>query len=318
MANDIDLKFLIQIVADTLNADRSSIRLKAIKTGRFNLSWIVDGWKEPLIVRVSPEQNGERMLFYEHRMILQGPSILKIVDQNTDVPVPKILSLTEKDQVIRRDWLLMTRLPGTPMSHAIIEEKSLSRIYQEIGSALQKIHKVTRDNFGYLGEHAPMEGQRSWPEAFRAMWNALIDDILRIKGYSLEEAAAMKRLIESFEKNIPDLKSSCLLHMDLWQENILISKDQKLSGIVDWDNAIWGDPDLDLTICQYYGLACRSFFEGYSDHSFQAQAKDPIKKLYLLYNIQKYIFINRARRGANKIADNYKKQCLRIARTLFE
>lgn len=314
---NFDPRILTQIVADALNAETSSIRLKKIKTGRFNSSWAVDGWSESLILRIAPEENRAKMLFYEHRMILQEPSILKLIDQKTDIPVPEILTLTERDPKIHRDWLLMTQLPGVPMTHAVLDENALRDIHHQIGESLRKIHNLNSDKFGYLGEHTPMEGQPTWPQAFSIMWNKLIDDIVDVEGYSLEEAAAMRRLLESFENSIPDIQHPSLLHMDLWHENILVANNKELSGLIDWDRALWGDPALDLTICQYCGLASTEFFDGYSDERFKQQRKDPLTKLYLLYEIQKYIFINRARRSEPQIADNYKKQCLAIARSLF-
>lgn len=53
-----------------------------------------------------------------------------------------------------------------------------------------------------------------------------------------------------------------VLHLDLRAENIL-TRDGKIIGLVDWDNALFGDSALELARIAEYGALNRDFLEGY-------------------------------------------------------
>src|SRR4051794_36088582 len=42
-----------------------------------------------------------------------------------------------------------------------------------------------------------------------------------------------------FERPVP----AALLHMDVWAENLLAGPGGRLTGLIDWDRALWGDPE---------------------------------------------------------------------------
>ena len=70
----------------------------------------------PLVLRIAPPDDRSRMLFYEHRMMRQEPGLHALLRERTDVPVPAILAHDFGHAEIDRDYLLMERLPGTPIS----------------------------------------------------------------------------------------------------------------------------------------------------------------------------------------------------------
>ena len=91
----------------------------------------------------------------------------------------------------------MERLPGTPISGTPgLTQDAFDDILREVGRCLRQVHGLTGDRYGYVGEHRPMEPQPDWPSAFAVMWNLLLDDIERCGGYSPEEAARMRRLLD--------------------------------------------------------------------------------------------------------------------------
>lgn len=308
------------LVSKPLATDPESLKIRPVPTGKFNTTFRVDGGKVSAILRIAPEENPADKLFYEHRMMLQEPGVLQKVKEMTSIPVPEVICLTERDPEIGRDWILMSLLPGSPMTGSIMPEEAIRRAHAEIGQALKSLHAITSRLFGYSGEHKPAEPQHDWPTAFSVIWDKLVDDIERVNGYDGEEAAAMRRLLESFHTSLPRLNRASLLHMDIWHENILVSEEGEVTGIVDWDRAMWGDPDLDLAIARYCGMTTSDFFIGYGQPG--SRESEPVEvsphhKLYLLYELQKYIFINRARRANPQAANNFKAQCLQLARSLF-
>jgi aminoglycoside phosphotransferase (APT) family kinase protein len=101
--------------------------------------------------------------------------------------------------------------------------------------------------------------------------------------------------------------------MDIWAENILVDDTGNVSGIVDWDRALWGDPEIEFAVLDYCGVSIPSFWRGYGrerDTSPKARSRGIY---YYLYELQKYIVIERARRDNKELADRYKNAALRIA-----
>ena len=60
------------------------------------------------------------------------------------------------------------------------------------------------------------------------------------------------------------------------------------------------------------------FWEGYGSHRDQSAEAEVRRLFYLLYEVQKYIFIRRVRNRDPKRADGYRRQALALARQLMQ
>jgi len=312
-----DEKSLAQLVGPHLGTAPGDIQLQRIPTGKFNTSYVVYGVAVPLVLRIAPLADRSRVLFYEHRMMRQEPTLHALLRKHSDVPVPAILANDFSRSEIDRDYLLMERLPGTPLSQiACLTRASLDDILRGVGSYLRQTHALTGDHYGYVGEHRPMEPQLDWASAFQIMWNLLLDDVEHCGGYSPTEAASMRRLadrhIKVFDRNVP----ASLLHMDVWAENILADEHGRLTGLIDWDRALWGDPEIAFAVLDYCGISEPAFWEGYGAVQEQSPEAEIRRVFYLLYEIQKYIVIRRVRGHDPQRADAYRRQSLRLAESL--
>ena len=70
-----------------------------------------------------------------------------------------------------------------------------------------------------------------------------------------------------------------LLHMDLRAENILTSGG-KIVGLVDWDNALFSHPALELARMAEYGVLNRDFLDGYGGRCYwEAELPPPLNLL---------------------------------------
>jgi aminoglycoside phosphotransferase (APT) family kinase protein len=308
---------LTGLVARHLDAAPEGLTVRRCPTGKFNATYLVDGGPMPLVLRIAPPDDRSRVLFYEHLMMRQEPALHALLRERTDVPVPEILAHDFGHAAIERDYLLMERLPGTPISGlGNLTGRSFDAILREVGQCVRQAHGVTGDRYGYVGEHQPMEPQADWLSAFRVMWHKLLDDIERCGGYGPDDAAFMRRLLDrhmtAFDRPVP----ASLLHMDVWAENILVDGSGRLTGLIDWDRTCWGDPEIEFAVLDYCGISAPALWEGYGaarDQSPEAQVR---RVFYLLYEIQKYVVIRRARGGDPRRADAYRRQSLQLAQAL--
>jgi aminoglycoside phosphotransferase (APT) family kinase protein len=300
---------LIRLVGRHLGTGQGDIQLRRIPTGKFNTSYYVDGGAVPLVLRIAPLNDRSQVLFYEHQMMRQEPTLHAMLRKQTDVPVPAILVSNFSHSEINRDYLLMERMPGTPL----FGQTRLNDIFHEVGRCLRQVHALTNNRYGYVGEHHPMEPQPDWASAFQIMWHLLLDDVEHCGGYSPAEAASMRLLADQHIKVFDRHVAASLLHMDVWAENILADEHGRLTGLIDWDRALWGDPEIEFAVLDYCGISEPAFWEGYGAAREQSPEAEIRRVFYLLYEIQKYIVIRRVRNDDPQRADAYRRQSLRQA-----
>ena len=288
------------------------IALQPIATGHFNSSFFVSLGNRQLVLRIAPSSESG-LLFYERRMMHQEPALHRLLLERTSVPVPQVIAFDPTHQIISRDFILLERLRGRPLSET--SRVNVNQVFRQIGESLAQVHAITASQYGYLGEHHPMVPQETWADAFRVMWSLLLEDIRSTGHYNSDEVTHMRALLDRhlslFSRPVP----ASLLHMDVWSQNILVDNG-KLSGLIDWDRALWGDPEIEFAVLDYCGISHPAFWEGYGREREQSAAARTRHIFYLLYEVQKYIVIEHFRARDPRSALSYKRRSMQLIREL--
>ena len=317
MTESFPVELLRTLVTSKQPVDPAALTFQPIPTGKHNTSYYVRGAGEEVVLRISPPDDAG-FLFYERRMMAQEPPLHALLRAETAVPVAEIVAYDDSRALVDRDYLLMARLPGTPLSEAALSKLRVDRALEQVGVYLAQMHALVADRYGYLGNHRPMQPQPTWSEAFTVMWNKLLDDVVACGGYTTEEADAMRRLLDVYRPHFEHGPPASLLHMDVWSQNILVDDGGRVTGLVDLDRALWGDPEIEYAVLDYCGISEPAFWRGYSrdrDTSFPAQIR---ARFYLLYEVQKYIVIRIWRRNDPDQALQYKRQSFELVRPLVQ
>lgn len=310
-------ELLARLVMAHVPADPERLVFEAIRTGKHNTSYYVAGAGSDLVLRISPPDEAG-FLFYEERMMAQEPHLHDLLRAETSVPVAEILAYDDSRTLLARDYLLMERLPGRPLTDARLTGKQMEGVLEQVGIYLAQMHALVADRYGYLGAHRPMPPQSTWVEAFAVMWNKLLDDVVACGGYTRDEADGLRRLLSIYRPHFDRPVPASLLHMDVWSQNILVDDAGRVTGLVDLDRALWGDPEIEFAVLDYCGISEPAFWRGYGrtrDTSFSAQIR---ARFYLLYEVQKYIVIRIWRRDDAAQALQYKRQSFALARPLLD
>jgi aminoglycoside phosphotransferase (APT) family kinase protein len=317
MAESFPVELLRALVTSKQPVDPAALTFQPIPTGKHNTSYFVATGDGELVLRIAPPDDAG-FLFYERRMMAQEPEIHTLLRERTTIPVARILAYDDSRTLIDRDYLLMERLPGRPLTEVRVTESFYNRVLLQVGDYLRHMHALTAERYGYLGAHHPMEPQASWWGAFVVMWNLILDDIVAAGGYTAEEAALMRQLLLAYQSCFDRSVLASLLHMDVWHQNILVDAEGTVTGLVDLDRALWGDPEIEFAVLDYCGVSEPAFWEGYGrnrDISPEARIR---ARFYLLYEVQKYIVIRLLRRDDPAGARRYKEQSFALARPLAE
>lgn len=286
-----------------------------IRTGKFNTSYWVTAGEQELVLRIAPPRDAV-FVFYERDMMRQEPAIHELVRAGTSVPVARILAFDDSLQLIDRNYILMERLPGRPLTEAAWVD--MDRVLRQIGEYLAQVHRLREDRYGYLGEHHPMEPRSRWVDAFAIMWGNLIDDIAGVGCYNGEESGLMRRLLDDHLPLFDRPVAASLLHMDVWHQNILVDGAATVTGLVDWDRALWGDPEIEFAVLDYCGISEPAFWEGYGQQRDSSAEASIRHTFYLLYELQKYIVIRHGRNHDPASARRYKRQVMEIVARFLE
>ena len=310
MTGGFEYQHLSEAIAPLL-PDAGSVRFEPIPTGKFNESYFVTAGDLEAVLRIAPPDDAV-FVFYERAMMRQEPEIHALLTSRTTVPAPPVIAFDDGRAVIDRDFILMERLPGRPLTEAPAVD--YDSVLGQIGEFLAQTHEITAEKYGYLGAHRPMRPRDGWGEAFVVMWDLLIDDIVGVGFYDQAESELLRALVRHhaalFDREVP----ASLLHMDVWHQNILVDADGTVTGLVDWDRALWGDPEIEFAVLDYCGISEPAFWEGYGRPRNTSPAASVRQTFYLLYELQKYIVIEQGRRHNPTKARRYKQQVLGLVR----
>ncbi|MGB0387798.1 MAG: phosphotransferase family protein [Ardenticatenaceae bacterium] len=312
------MKFSQDILISLIHHHRpdlgAPIEVEPIATGKFNRSFWVRAAGEEMVLRVAPPRDAV-FVFYERDMMRQEPGLHERLRAETSAPVPEILVFDASHRLLERDFMLMARLPGRPLSE--MRHVDNDTVLRQVGQYLAEVHRLQATQHGYLGAHQPMVPQSRWVEAFAIMWNKLIDDVVGVGHYDAQESRFLRHLLEQHLPLFDRPVAASLLHMDIWAQNILVDDTGRVTGLIDWDRALWGDPEIEFAVLDYCGISEPAFWEGYGqerDWSPEARIR---QVFYLLYELQKYIVIREGRLHDSAGARRYKNEVMGIVQEAF-
>ncbi|MFC1736795.1 phosphotransferase family protein [Candidatus Hydrogenedentota bacterium] len=295
-----DRKKLERILEEKMGLTPDCLEIAVIREGYFSNSYKVSGNGDDYYLRIAPPDD-YLCIFYEKRMTLQEPEVHQLILDNTSVPVPRILVHDSTRELLDRDYVIMEFLPGQTLEHwqPRYSRKQHDNCLRQWGNHIRQLHGITRDTHGYLGAHKPMEPQTTWREAFSIMWGKMVCDCLDCGCYTPDQAKVAVELLRRYENVFSDTIPASLMHMDVWITNVLLDGQGNVTGLIDFDRACWGDPEIELSIVSYCGLARPSFWEGYGVAPGQSTEARIRFHFYTMYEHQKYIVICMSQRRNN-------------------
>lgn len=173
-------------------------------------------------------------------------------------PVPRILHADESRSLIAFNFVVMDRLSGSSLigyERDLVEPECFA-IYAEMGRLLRQIHAITLESFGYIGTH----GVVSPSPTNRAYMTSQFDR--KLGGlFTLADADDLATRLRAYVDRSAALLDGCitpsLCHYDFHTGNILAERRDgtlQITGLVDLENAIAGDPLMDVAKTLSYSV----------------------------------------------------------------
>ncbi|MEU0082356.1 phosphotransferase [Micromonospora tulbaghiae] len=198
-----------------------------------------------VVLKVGPPPHVP-LLRYERDMIGAEAFYLRLVaDRAPGVPAPALLHHgTDPDL---GDWLLMARLPGRTLWDLSRAGADVGPLRAEFGRALAALHTVTGERYGYDGDRA---SAGTWRDAYTAMVDDMLADAADWAVPLPVPASRIRELVARHAAVLDAVDRPALLHFDGWAGNVLAvdgpDGTPRLTGLVDGERYLWGDPLMDL------------------------------------------------------------------------
>ena len=97
----------------------------------------------------------------------------------------------------------------------------------------------------------------------------------------------------------------------------ILTQNGRITGILDFDRGMYGDPELEFAVLDTYSSATKDFFEGYGQSRPNLEDAEIRRVLYLVYEMIKYAFIRLARGGSYSTARMHIGECRSLIETLM-
>ena len=244
-----------------------------LQEGWFNAVYNVrlsDG--REVILKIEPRKDAEVLTYEKHIMATEVASML-LVRKNPAIPVPEIYSFDTARDVCDSEYFFMEKLTGDNYEHvkASFSGAMQAQIDRQIGAIIRQINGFTGTYFGYDGNSDLRAA--TWKEAFFTITDSVLEDGSRKQadfGYPIDE---IRRAVLKHAPSLEAVTTPRLVHWDAWDLNFFV-KDGKITGILDFERALWADP---LMEAQFRALAfggVSSSMRGYGKTSFTHEEEE--------------------------------------------
>lgn len=198
---------------------------------------------------------------------------MKIVASKTDIRIAKIEYYDTSKTICDGDYFFMEKLDG---DNLIFIKDTLSQyqtdtISKEVGDIERKLTEIKNPTFGFIGDEIRYNKLYDF---VKIMLANLINDA-KVKNIDIVyDGDFLLKDLEADRCAFTSVSEASLVHWDLWEGNVFV-KDGHVSGIIDWERAVWGDPFMDDRF-RHHNMN-EKFLEGFGKTSFTEDERIRIK-----------------------------------------
>jgi aminoglycoside phosphotransferase (APT) family kinase protein len=173
-------------------------------------------------------------------------------------PVPRILFADDSKSLIAFNYVVMDRLAGSSLAdhERDLSEQECFAIYAGMGRLLRDIHAIPLESFGYIGAEGvvtPFATNRAY---MSSQFARKLDGFSALGG-TPEIAARLSDYVARSAALLDGCATPHLCHYDFHPGNVLADRQDgalRLTGLVDLENAIAGDPLMDVAKTLNYSV----------------------------------------------------------------
>lgn len=215
----------------------------------------------PMVLKVYPDDLRWKMQ--------KEVTVTSLIKDRLSVPAPDILFADDSKRLLPLNFILMTRLDGSRLGELEkdLTPEQIASAYAQIGRLLGEFHRIPMEAFGYIGPTGIWTTHSSNHDYLVHQFQRKLQEFAE-RGGSAELAQRIAGHVAERAHLFKGCSQAVLCHNDMHAGNLLATignEGLRLTGVVDFEGALAGDPLMDVAKALYYlDEECRrALLEGY-------------------------------------------------------
>lgn len=236
-------KETIAVMAKKAFPDKRIAEIKELTEGMCNVTYDItfEGGDESILKISAKDRSGNTS--NEVNLMRAEINAMKLVAERCSFKVADIQYYDTGNTICDGDYFFMEKLKGDNFSlvREGMSEEAIAVVDTEIGRISRELSTVKNPEFGFLGE------DKRYESLYDFVKQMLVNLISDAKKRDIDIIYDEHTFLDQLEKDKPafeSVKTASLVHWDMWEGNVFV-KDDHVSGIIDWERALWGEPFMD-------------------------------------------------------------------------
>jgi aminoglycoside phosphotransferase (APT) family kinase protein len=176
-----------------------------------------------------------------------------LAEHGVDLPVPRVVAVDEQEHAV-----VLERIEGSPTSDRVADADA-SVLYRDLGRLLARLHSIELDEFGYVVADGIVDRHATNLDYMRFQFGKRLTAFADLGGGEAL-AGAIAEHVREREELLVGPAVPVLCHNDAHEGNLVVTTagDIAIAGLFDFENALAGDPLLDLAKSVAYSARDRA------------------------------------------------------------
>jgi len=229
-----------------LSWQEAALEVLSDRCGDIHEHWVHQTWGDRVVIEATTARFPTGVVLKASReQSVRAEVYAARCAERAGVPVPAILAEGKDQRLPGQDWFVMRRAEGQPWASLAQTDVQRARTLDDIGHVFASLHGVPMRNYGPL---TPSLGGRylSWSDWLHAELLSCSQPLIReghLPPHFMHMAEDMLRSLAPQLENV----RPALLHGDLGDQEIFVDpRSGAVTAIVDWGDALSGDPLYDF------------------------------------------------------------------------
>ncbi len=223
--------------------DKEIATIKELTEGMCNAAYCIafdDGCKSILKVAAKDKKGN---LSNEKNLMQAEVNAMKLVAEKCSFKVADVQYYDNSNTVCDGHYFFMEKLEGENffLIKSDLSEETIAEIDTETGRISRELTTIQNLEFGFLGEDIRYDCLFG---LVKQMLTNLISDAEKRSIDIIYDGHTFLEQLENDKYAFEEVHTASLVHWDMWEGNVFI-KDGHVSGIIDWERALWGEPFMD-------------------------------------------------------------------------
>jgi aminoglycoside phosphotransferase (APT) family kinase protein len=202
----------------------------------------------PLVLKVYPDNL--------HWKMQKEVRVTGIIQGRLSVPVPRILFADDSKRLLGLNFILMSKLDGSGLGQLekTLASQQLGAAYAQIGGLLREFHRIPMEAFGYIGPKGIWTAHSTNHDYLTHQFQRKLKEFSE-RGGKADFAQRVGGHVSERAQLLQGCSQAVLCHNDLHAGNLLAtigSGGLRLTGVLDFEGALAGDPLMDVAKALYY------------------------------------------------------------------